>query len=91
MRTQANGGLETLEDLLGEIEVELARLAEEEAPPLVVDEELSAAAAAEAANREAVLSAYYVEGHTYYGCTHTVRGACIAYVLSARCSGWSGC
>jgi hypothetical protein len=51
----ANGGLETLEDLLGEIEVELARLAEQEAPPLVVDEELSAAAAAEAANREAVL------------------------------------
>ena len=55
LRTQANGGLETLEDLLGEIEVELARLAEQEAPPLVVDEELSAAAAAEAAKQEDVL------------------------------------
>ena len=66
LRTQANGGLETLEDLLGEIEVELARLAEEEAPPLVVDEELSAAAAAEAANREAVLSAYYGRPHVLW-------------------------
>ena len=47
--TQADRGLETLEDLLGEIEVELARIAEEEAPPLLEDEEGEANARANAA------------------------------------------
>ena len=50
--TQADRGLETLEDLLGEIEVELARIAEEEAPPLLEDEE-GEEAAEEAAERRA--------------------------------------